>query len=65
MSGSESEAETSNMVTNAELAKKMQEQEKINKWLLDEFEKMRGWMEKKEKVSLEKEEEGEEEDTHE
>lgn len=63
MSGSKSKAETSNMVTNAELEKKMQEQEKINKWLLDEFEKMKGQMEKKSKVSLEKEEEGEEEDT--
>ena len=51
------------MVTNPELAKKMQEQEKINKWLLDEFEKMKGRMEKKAKVSSEQEEEGEEEDT--
>lgn len=58
MSGLESKAETSNMVTNAELAKKIQEQEKINKWLLDEFEKMKGQMEKKAKVSLKQEEEG-------
>ena len=50
MFGSESEAETSNMVTNAELAKKMQEHEKTNKWLLDEFEKLKGQMEKREKV---------------
>ena len=32
---------TSNMVTNAELAKKMQEYEKTNKWLLDEHEKLK------------------------
>ena len=63
MSGSESEAETSNMVTNVELAKKMQEHEKTNTWLLDEFEKLKGRMEKREKVSSEQEEEGEEEDT--
>ena len=63
MSGSKSEAKTSNMVTNVALAKKMQEHEKTNNWLLDEFEKLKGQMEKREKVFLEQEEEGEEEDT--
>ena len=51
------------MVTNVELVKKMQEHEKTNKWLLDEFEKLKGLMENREKVSSEQEEEGEEEDT--
>ena len=51
------------MVTNVELAKKMQEHEKTNKWLLDKFEKLMGQMEKRAKVSSKQEEEGEEEDT--
>ena len=51
------------MVTNVELEKKMQEHEKTNKWLLDEFEKLKGWMEKRENISSEQEEEREEEDT--
>ena len=42
MSGSESKDETSNMVTNAELEKKMQDHEKNNKWLLDELENLKG-----------------------
>ena len=44
------------MVTNVELEKKMQQQEKINKWLLDGFEKMKGQMENRAKVSSEQEE---------
>ena len=63
MSRPESKDETSNMVTNAELEKKMQEQEKFNKWLLEKFEKMKGQMEKNAKVSSNQEEEREEEDT--
>ena len=42
MSELEIEAKTSNMVTNAELEKKMQEHKKMNKWLLDELEKFKG-----------------------
>ena len=57
------EAKTSNIVTNAKLAKKMQEHEKTNKWLLDELEKLKSQMEKRVKVSSEKEEEGEEENS--
>ena len=63
MFGLELEIETSNMVINVELAEKMQEYEKTNKWLLDEFQKLKGRMEKRAKVSSEQKEEGEEEDT--
>lgn len=44
MSLQEPEEETSNMVTNVEIVKKLQEQEANNKWLREELKKLKDQM---------------------